>query len=130
MNIKKLTTSTTNTTNEGRRMNGRRGKKRRHLKTVRKSGTEILEKEFGKLTFADLLISHRKAWDYSQKELAKMLGITTGSLCDLEKGRRIPTAKRAWNIASILGMYEPLWVQTALQDQLREQKLDLKVSIA
>ena len=104
-------------------------KKRRSLKTIR-TGSEILEREFGELTFALILKSHREAWEYTQKELADMLGITKASLCDLEKGRRIPSAKRAWKIASILGMNEPLWVQIALQDHLREQEIDLKISVA
>ena len=109
-------------------MTTRKVRKKTTSKTI-KSGSEILEEMLGELTFARLIKSHRKAWDYSQKELADKLGITKASLCDLEKGRRIPSPKRAWNIASVLGMCEPVWVQIALQDQLREQEIDLKISV-
>ncbi|MBI2519532.1 MAG: hypothetical protein HYV97_03920 [Bdellovibrio sp.] len=52
------------------------------------------------------------------------------SLCDLEKGRKIPSPSRAASIAETLGVSENLWIEVALQDQLREQGIDLKVSVA
>lgn len=89
-----------------------------------------MEKERGPLTFGRLLESHRKCEELTQEELGNMAGLSGANICDLEKGRKIPPAKRAWKIAAALQMYEPYWVQIALQDYLREQKLDLKASIA
>ena len=59
-----------------------------------------------------------------------ILGISQSSLCDLEKGRKVPSPSRAVSIAQTLGVSENLWVQVALQDQLDEQGLNFKVSVA
>ena len=66
----------------------------------------------------------------SQQEIADIIRTTRAGVCHLEKGRKIPSAKRAYDIALILGMDELLCVQLAIQDQLKEQKLNLKVFIA
>lgn len=94
-------------------------------------GVKEFEKRFGKLTFASLLESHRLCEELSQKEFAKILGISPSSLCDLEKGRKIPAPHRAFKIASLLGVSKKLWVEVALQDHLKKEGLeDLKVSVA
>jgi len=100
------------------------------MSTKIKYGVKELERKIGPLTFGKLLESHRKADELSQKEFAEMLGISQSSLCDLEKGRKIPSASRALSIAQTLGLSENLWVEVALQDQLNEQGIELKVSIA
>ena len=90
---------------------------------------EDFEKEFGPLTFGDLLSSHRLCEEMSQKEFAKLLGISPSSLCDLEKGRTIPTVARARKIAKKLKMSEKVFIEMALQEQLNREGLKkLKVS--
>src|SRR3954468_5498341 len=69
-----------------------------------------LEKEFGPLTFGNTLESYRLAEEKSQKDFAKKLGITPQSLCDLEKGRRVPSIERAAKIAKKLGEPVETWV--------------------
>lgn len=100
------------------------------MSTKVKYGTKELEKEIGGLTFGKLLEAYRKAEGYSQREFSEILEISPSSLCDLEKGRKIPTPSRALKIANILGVSENLWVEVALQDQLNEQGVELKVSVA
>lgn len=100
------------------------------MTTKIKYGTSALEKEIGGLSFGKILESHRKSEELSQKELASILGISQSSLCDLEKGRKIPSASRAMQIAQTLGVSDSLWVEIALQDQLNEQGVDMKVSVA
>jgi transcriptional regulator with XRE-family HTH domain len=95
-----------------------------------KYGIKNFEKKFGKLTIANLLEAHRLADDMSAREMARLLGISPSSLCDLEKGRKIPTPKRAAEIARKLGTSEKLWIQISLQDQLDQQGFKLKVSVA
>jgi transcriptional regulator with XRE-family HTH domain len=82
------------------------------------------------LTFARVLRSDRLCDEISQKDFAKMLRITPANLCDLEKGRKIPSPRRAADIAKRLGMSEVLYVQIALQDALRAAKLPYTVSLA
>ena len=50
----------------------------------------------------------------TQKELAKVLGMSTSILCDLEKGRKIPSPKRVYEMALTLDMCTSLRVQTAI----------------
>lgn len=96
----------------------------------KKYGQEELERDFGPLTFARALEAYRLCEELSQKDFAKFLKISQASLCDLEKGRRIPSPKRAAQIAKKLKEPESFWVQLALQDHLNEAGLDLKVSVA
>ena len=91
------------------------------MTTKIKYGTKEAQKDFGKLTFAEVLLAHRLSEELTQIEMAEKLGISKQSLCDLEKGRKIPSATRASKIAKILGMLPESFVQLALQDQLREE---------
>ncbi len=101
------------------------------MNTKNKHYTDLdLEAEYGPLTFGKSLWAYRKCEEISQKDFAKMLGISISSLCDLEKERKIPSAERAARIAKLLQEPVIFWVQLALQDQIRKQGLDLKVSVA
>ena len=65
----------------------------------------------------------------TQKEFAKKLGITPQSLCDLEKGRRIPSVERAVKIAKKLNEPAQSWIGLVLSDMMREADLDFKVEV-
>lgn len=93
-------------------------------------GLKELEADYGPLTFGKLIEAYRLSEECSQKEFAKLLGISQASLCDLEKGRRIPSPGRASKIAKKLNEPEKYWIELALQDQLREAGLNFKVSVA
>lgn len=98
--------------------------------TTKKYGSDELEREFNTLTFGGALWAHRKCEEISQKDFAKALGMSPGSLCDLEKNRRIPTPKRAAKIANLIGQPVIVWVELAMQDALREANLDYTVKVA
>ena len=100
------------------------------MTTEKKYGSAELAKEYGPLTFGRALWSHRKCEEISQKDFAKMLGISPSSLCDLEKGRKLPSVNRAAKIAKILNEPEKIWIRLALQDMLREADLRYQVSVA
>ena len=93
-------------------------------------GLKEMEQEYGPLTFGKALEAHRKGEEMTQKQFAEILGITPSSLCDLEKGRRIPSVKRAAKIARTIGMSEKTWVKFAIQDMIREAELEYNVSVA
>ncbi|MGZ3789826.1 MAG: helix-turn-helix transcriptional regulator [Bacteriovorax sp.] len=95
-----------------------------------KYGLPEFERDYGPQTFAKMLEAHRLCDEISQKDLAKKLKISQSSLCDLEKGRKIPSPKRAAQIAKILGYPPELWVLTALQDQVNEAGIKLKLAVA
>jgi transcriptional regulator with XRE-family HTH domain len=87
-------------------------------------------KQYGELSFAEMLRGFRLSDEYSQLEFAKKLGISAANLCDLEKGRKIPSAARAAMIAKRLGLPETLLIQLAIQDELKKQKFKYRVSLA
>lgn len=93
-------------------------------------GTKELERDYGPLTFGKALLAHRKCEEISQKDFAEKLGVSQQSLCDIEKGRRIPSAHRAVRIARKIGQPENLWVKLALQDELRKEDLNYIVTLA
>ncbi|MBF0289314.1 MAG: helix-turn-helix transcriptional regulator [SAR324 cluster bacterium] len=93
-------------------------------------GTSQLEKEFGELTFGNAIYSYRLGEEKTQKEFASFLGISSQSLCDIEKGRRIPSINRASKIAKKLKEPVKFWIQLALQDMIRKEKLDFLISVA
>lgn len=100
------------------------------MTTDKKHGTKELERDYGPQTFGRALWAHRKCEEISQVDFARFLDISAGSLCDLEKGRRIPTPKRAAKIARLIGHPEKYWIQLALQDSLREANLDYTIKVA
>jgi len=98
--------------------------------TIKKYGTKDIAHDFGELSFGNALESYRLGEEITQKEFARLWGITSQSLCDLEKGRRIPSPGRAAKIAKKIKEPVAFWVQLALQDTLRREHLNLAVSVA
>ena len=82
------------------------------------------------LTFGEVLRSWRLAEEMSQTQMARRLKISRANLCDIEKGRKIPTPIRAVKIAKKLGMVEARAVESVLQDLLKKDRLKFKVSVA
>lgn len=96
----------------------------------KKYGLAELTEDFGILTFGNALLSYRLGEELTQKEFAKLLSISSQSLCDIEKERRVPSPKRAEKIAKQLNEPIAFWVQLALQDMLRVEKINLSISVA
>lgn len=97
------------------------------MNTKKRYGLKDLEKEHGILTFGEALESYRFGEEISQADMAKRIGISSQSLRYIEKGRRIPTPKRAAKIAQLIGKPELFWVKLALQDELKRDNLNFKV---
>jgi len=100
------------------------------MNTEEKYGSKELERDFGLLTFGKALWAHRKCEEISQSDFARFLGISSQSLCDIEKGRSIPSPRRAAKIANKINQPEVFWIRLALQDMLRKESLDYTVSVA
>jgi len=92
--------------------------------------TPILEKELGPLTFGRFLRAARTAMDKTQAEMAKELGISRATLCDIEKGRQLVSPALAVKIAKTAGLSPTMAVKACLQDQLRRAKIKMKVDIS
>ncbi|MDE0151279.1 MAG: helix-turn-helix transcriptional regulator [Bdellovibrionales bacterium] len=89
-----------------------------------------LEKDYGSLTLADLLVIYREDNELTQTQMAHKLSTSKQKLCDFEKGRRLPSVKMVAKWAKKLKHPQKVWVQIVLQDQLRRDNVKLKVSIA
>jgi len=98
--------------------------------TTKNKTSRDLFRDYGELTFGEVLRSFRLADEMTQTEFARKLGISAANLCDLEKGRKLPSPARAAKMAMKLGLPEPLMIQLALQGQLEQAHLAYKVSVA
>lgn len=94
-----------------------------------KYGLKELEKEFGELTFGKLLKSYRLAEEIAQVDMAKKLKISRQKLNDFEHGRRFPSPRMAADMAETLGEHAPTWVSVVIEEMLREDDLDFKVTL-
>ena len=99
------------------------------MATKTKAANE-LEKETGPVTFGMFLRVARKSLDITQVELAKILGISKASLCDIERGRQMVSPELAMKIATKAGLSKKLAVQACLQDQLKKAKIKMTVKLS
>jgi DNA-binding XRE family transcriptional regulator len=81
-------------------------------------------------TFGTVLRAWRLAEEMNQTQMAKFLGISRANLCDIEKGRKLPSPSRAVKIARKLGMLKSHAIELVLQDTLDREHIKLKVSVA
>ncbi len=102
------------------------------MNTRKKSVTmKFLEGVAGRpLTLGGLLESIRLGEEMSQAAFAKKLGISPSHLCDIEKGRKVVSPERAARLARHLGRSEHQFVRLALQQQVNEAGLKMKVDVA
>lgn len=100
------------------------------MTTKKSTAIQSLEKiRDGKLSFGKMIESIRKADEISQIELARKMGVSKAHLCDLEKGRRPITFARAIQFAEVLGYSKTQFVAKAIEDQLEEAGLKVKISV-
>lgn len=103
---------------------------RRSRPRLQGSAATFLEKLMdGPLTLGGALSAIRKTEGESLAEFAGRLGISRTNLSDIEHGRRSVSLRRAADFASALGQHEAQFVRLALQDQVREAGLPLRVDV-
>jgi len=96
----------------------------------RSSAMRLLDNIIGEpLNLGGTMRSIRECEKVSQSEMAKRLGISRAHLCDIEKGRRIVSPARAAKFARELGYSETQFVRLAIQDQVTEAGLKMKVKV-
>ena len=99
------------------------------MSTEKKIYSEELRKKYGRITFGRFLQSWREAENLSQTQFAKKVGLSSANLCDLERGRRIPSPDRARKIAKKLGLPEKGLVAIALEDALYREGMKYSVEL-
>jgi transcriptional regulator with XRE-family HTH domain len=102
------------------------------MSTKKKSDSKkFLEKTIGtELTLGELIHSIRVGDEMTQDVFAGILGISKSHLCDIEKGRKVVSAERAYNFAISLGYSEKQFVKLALQQVLDNSGISLKIDVA
>ena len=83
----------------------------------------------GPLSLGDLVLSIRLGEEMSQADFARQLGISRSHLCDIEKGRKSVSLRRAVQFARTLGYSETQFARLALQELVEEAGLELTVQL-
>ncbi len=97
---------------------------------TKKNALELLEKISGRpLTLGSAIWSIRTSDEFSQVEFAEKLGVSKQYLCDLEHDRKSVSLKQAVKFAKLLDHSMITFVQLAIQDQLNNERLKLKVNL-
>ncbi len=105
-------------------------KKMRVAGKKRSDAMKFLDDLIGEpLTFGNMLRTIRESEEISQTAMARQLGISRAHLCDIEKGRRTASPSRAAKFARVLGYGETQFVRLALQDQIAEAGLRMRVNV-
>lgn len=90
---------------------------------------EELEKEFGRLSFGEMLKALREAEGATQADFSKKLGFSVQNLCDIEKGRRIPSPARTAEIAKKLKLPVKSMIEFSLRDALEIEGFNYNVNL-
>jgi len=80
-----------------------------------------------KLSFASMIKNIRVCDNISQADFAKKLGISKQYLCDIEHGRKIVSARKAFEFATILRHSTKFFILLALQDELEKNNLPFDI---
>ena len=92
--------------------------------------SRTLEKKLGKkLTLGNFIWSIRMGEEISQTDFAKKLGVSKQYLCDLERGRKSVSPKKAKNFAEILGYSPEQFIMLAIQDALALDGIHMIVKV-
>ena len=97
--------------------------------TTKIDANTYFRKKYGPFTFAIYMRGMRASKDMNQVEMAKFLGVSKSTLCDIEKGRQNVSPKLAFKIAKKCGHSEELAVKVAVDDILRNSGINFKVEL-
>lgn len=97
---------------------------------LRDNAAEYLESLMGgPLTLGGALAAIREGDGESLSEFSERLGISRTHLSDIEHGRRSVSLERAAKFAAALRQNQAQFVRLALQDQVRDAGLKLRVDV-
>ncbi len=91
--------------------------------------TKDLNRRLGSMNLRSFLLSWRMAEGLSQKEFSDLIGISPANLCDIEKGRKGISPKKASEIAATIGYSEKVLVELALKELLEREGLDWNITL-
>lgn len=80
------------------------------------------------LTFASMIRRKRECLELSQADLGKIPGVNRSYNCDIEKIRKPVIVHQAVKFAKALGLSEPVFVQLALEDEIKNLNFSITLS--
>jgi transcriptional regulator with XRE-family HTH domain len=83
----------------------------------------------GSLSISNVLWSIRKSDGLNQMQFAEKLGVSNQYLCDLERGRKSVSPKKAKEFAEKLGYSTEQFIALALQDALNHDGIHFTVEL-
>lgn len=92
-------------------------------------GLKHLDKRLGGLTVGEVLNTWRLSEEMTLKEFGKKIGISVSNLCDIEKGRKGVSPKKAQQIAKAIGVPPALLIRLAVEEELKTLGLRYKVEL-
>ena len=81
------------------------------------------------LTFGLVLKATREAEEVSQARLAEMINVSRGLICDVEKGRRMPTIEQVGLLAKALRYSEKAFLSLYFESVLKKANYKYKVDL-
>lgn len=94
-----------------------------------KADQQSLDRQTEALTFADALKAHRLCEEWTQEQAAQRLGITKQMLSAYETGKRIPTPRKAYEMANVLGLIPEMAVLLVINDELKANQLPIQIQL-
>lgn len=97
--------------------------------SIKKFGIKNLERRLGKLTIGEFIHTWRTSEEMSLKDFGQTISMSVSNLCDIEKGRKGVSPKKANQIALAIGVPPGLLVKMALDEELVEAGLKFTVKL-
>jgi len=98
--------------------------------STKKFGSKDLDKKLGELTVGEFLRSWRESEELSQKEFAKLIGMSAANLCDIEKRRKGVSPEKAHEIAIKIGYSPTVLVKMAIEEILEDAGLKYVIEVS
>jgi transcriptional regulator with XRE-family HTH domain len=92
-------------------------------------GSKDLEKRLGALSIGEFIHTWRTSEETSLKDFGRLIGMSVGNLCDIEKGRKGVSPEKAEQIAKAIGVPPALLVRLAIEESLRAAGLKYTVDV-
>jgi plasmid maintenance system antidote protein VapI len=90
---------------------------------------KYLEKIVGPVTFGMLLRSYMEREEINQVELAEIMGVTRGYISNIVNERKKVSIDKAFEISIALGESQKIYIETAINDSLRESGINCNVEL-
>lgn len=85
--------------------------------------TSTFLKEFGPFSFGELFKAHRESEGLTQAETARFLELSRQNVCDLEKGRWLPSPEIVERFAKQLGYSPTVFLKSYFEEVLKRKNM-------